>query len=83
MGIEESHRIECKQNRSDDCLKVISAMANSNGGVVYIGLNDHGNPVELINMKKLLEDISNTIRNKLNLLPAVELNVRKIHKVNL
>jgi ATP-dependent DNA helicase RecG len=78
---EETHNLEYKQQWSNDCLKVISAMANSNGGVLLIGLDDQGNPVELKNTKKLLEDIPNTVRNRLNILPTVELDVRTGHKI--
>lgn len=81
MAGEESHNSEYKQSWNDDCLKAISAMANASGGMLYIGLDDQGNPVELKNTKKLLEDIPNTIRNKLNILPAVELDTITGHKI--
>lgn len=81
MTGEETHNIEYKQQWSNDCLKGISAMANSNGGMLFIGLDDQGNPVELKNTKKLLEDIPNTIRNRLNILPMVEMDVKTGHKI--
>ena len=81
MTGEETHNTEYKQQWSNDCLKVISAMANSNGGMLFIGLDDRGNPVELKNTKKLLEDIPNTVRNRLNILPTVELHVKTGHKI--
>lgn len=56
-------------------------MANASGGILYLGLDDKGNPVELKNTKKLLEDIPNTIRNKLNILAGVELDTRTGHKI--
>ncbi|MBI4621412.1 MAG: putative DNA binding domain-containing protein [Desulfobacterales bacterium] len=74
MTNKESQRVEYKQNWRDDCLKVVSAFANSGGGVLLIGLDDQGTPTGLKNIKKLLEDIPNTIRNKLGILPSVELN---------
>jgi len=81
MTGEETHNIEYKQQWSNDCLKVISAMANANGGRLFVGLDDQGNPVELNNTKKLLEDIPNTIRNRLNILSTVELDKRTGHKI--
>lgn len=81
MTGEETHNIEYKQQWSNDCLKVISAMANANGGTLFIGIDDQGNPVELKNTKKLLEDIPNTIRNRLNILPIVEMDVKTGHKI--
>lgn len=81
MTGEETHNIEYKQQWSNDCLKVISAMANSNGGMLFLGLDDQGNPMELKNTKKLLEDNPNTIRNRLNILPMVEMDVKTGHKI--
>jgi ATP-dependent DNA helicase RecG len=81
MPGEETHNIEYKQKWNDDCLKAISAMANANGGRLFVGLDDQGNPVELKNAKKLLEDIPNTIRNRLNILSTVELDKRAEHKI--
>jgi ATP-dependent DNA helicase RecG len=74
MTNKESQTIEYKQSWRDDCLKVISAFANSDGGKLIIGLDDQGNPSGLKNVRKLLEDIPNKIRNKLGILPSVELN---------
>ncbi len=81
MTGEETHCIEYKQKWNDDCLKAISAMANTNGGRLFVGLDDQGNPVGLINTKKLLEDIPNTIRNRLSILSTVELDKRAGHKI--
>jgi ATP-dependent DNA helicase RecG len=74
MTNKESQTIEYKQSWRDDCLKVISAFANSDGGKLIIGLDDQGNPSGLKNVRKLLGDIPNKIRNKLGILPSVELN---------
>lgn len=72
MANKESQNIEYKQSWRQDCLKVISAFANSNGGKLFIGVDDNGNIVELKNMKKLLEDIPNTVRQKTRIVPSVE-----------
>ncbi|MBC8484866.1 MAG: putative DNA binding domain-containing protein [Bacteroidetes bacterium] len=74
MKNKESQTVEYKQTWRNDCLKAVSAFANSDGGCLYIGLDDQGNPTSLKNEKKLLEDIPNTIRNKLGIIPPVELN---------
>ena len=74
MAHKESQAIEYKQNWRNDCLKVVSAFSNSGGGVLFIGLDDQGTPTGLKSIKKLLEDIPNTIRNKLGILPSVEIN---------
>ena len=69
----ESENTEYKQLWRSDFLKAISAFANTVGGVLYIGLDDRGKPVGLRNTKKLLEDIPNIIRNRLGIVPSVEL----------
>lgn len=51
MKRKESHSIEFKQSWRSEYLKVISAFANSEGGSLYIGLDDDGNPVPLKNVK--------------------------------
>ncbi len=74
MTNKESQTVEYKQNWRDDCLKAISAFANSDGGNLIIGLDDKGKPSGLKNVKRQLEDIPNTIRNKLGIIPSVERN---------
>jgi len=74
MTNKESQTVEYKQNWRDDCLKAISAFANSDGGKLIIGLDDKGKPSGLKNVKRQLEDIPNTIRNKLGIIPSIERN---------
>ncbi|MEC4676889.1 MAG: ATP-binding protein, partial [Nitrospirota bacterium] len=78
---KESQTVEYKQSWRNDCLKVVSAFANSDGGVLIIGLDDRGKPAGLKNVNRLLEDIPNTIRNKLGIIPSVELDKKDIIKV--
>lgn len=73
MTDKESQNIEFKSDWKDEHLKAISAFANCMGGKLFIGLNDSGKPVSLKNIKKLLEDIPNIIRNRLGIIPVVEL----------
>lgn len=81
MTNKESQTVEYKQTWRNDCLKAVSAFANSNGGVLIIGLDDRGKPSGIKNSKKLLEDIPNTIRNKLGIIVSVELDKKDIIKV--
>ena len=74
MTSKESQNVEYKETWRDNCLRAVSAFANSGGGVLIIGLDDHGKPCGLKNVKRLLEDIPNTIRNKLGIIPSIELN---------
>jgi len=70
----ESENTEYKQLWRNDFLKAISAFANTQGGILHIGLDDGGKPVGIQNTKKLLEDIPNTIRNKLVIVPSIKLH---------
>lgn len=83
MTNKESQNIEFKQSWRQDCLKVISAFANSNGGKLLLGLDDKGNPIALKNTKKLLEDIPNTIRQKAGIIPSVQLTERGVIEITI
>ena len=45
---KESQTIEYKQDWNNEYLKVISAFANSSGGVLYVGLDDQGKALKQI-----------------------------------
>jgi len=81
MTNKESQAVEYKQNWRNDCLKAVSAFANSDGGKLIIGLDDQGEPSGLKNIKRLLEDIPNTIRNKLGIIPSVERNKKNMKDI--
>jgi len=83
MTNKESQTVEYKQTWRNDCLKAVSAFANSNGGVLIIGLDDRGKPSGLKNVKKLLEDIPNTIRNKLGIIVSVEIGKNNVIKITI
>jgi len=72
MEKEETQEVEFKSIWEDDYLKIISAFANSAGGKLYIGIDDNGKIVGVKNLKKLLQDIPNKIRNKLYITPFVK-----------
>ena len=77
----ETQDLEFKPNWRDEHFKVISAFANANGGNLIIGVDDDGSPVGIKNSKKLLEDIPNKIRNKLGIIPSVNIEKRKNKEV--
>ena len=72
MGDMETQNIEFKPTWRDEYLKVICAFANADGGKLVIGVDDNGNLEGVRNSKKLLEDLPNKIRNKLGIIPSVE-----------
>ena len=54
--MEETHNIEYKRQWRDEWLQWICGFANAEGGIINIGLDDHGNPVGLDKIKKLMGD---------------------------
>ena len=73
MPDKESQIIEFKPLWRDEYMKIICAFANTEGGQLIVGVNDRGKPVGLKNVKKLLEDIPNKIKDILGLIPQVRL----------
>lgn len=70
--MKENQNIEWKKNWQDKYLQWICGFANADGGSIFIGKDDNGNIVELKNIKKLLEDIPNTIINTLSIFAEVK-----------
>lgn len=67
----ENQNTEFKQSWRDDWLKTICAFANTQGGKLYVGVDDAGNIVGVENIKKLLVDVPNKINNRLGIIPVV------------
>lgn len=69
----ETQNIEYKESWRDEYLKWICGFANAKGGTIYIGKNDNGNVVGIVNAKKLMEDIPNKTKDILGV--VVDLNL--------
>lgn len=69
--IHEDQNIEWKESWRDEYLKWICGFANSNGGKLFIGINDDGNVIGVEEPKRLLEDIPNKIANSLGITAEV------------
>lgn len=85
MTDKESQYIEFKLNWRDQYLKIIAAFANDKGGALIIGVDDRGDLVGINNAKRLLEDLPNKIRNKLGIIPSLEIekkDKKEIIRVN-
>ena len=72
--MKETQTVEFKQTWKDEYLKTICAFANSDGGSLYIGLDDNGKAVGIDNAKALIEILPNKINNKLGLLVDIFLH---------
>lgn len=70
---EESHQIEFKLIWKDEYLKQLCGFANSQGGIMYLGVNDNGEVVGLQHTKRLLEEIPNKGVNLMGLVLQVDL----------
>ena len=69
--MSENQNIEYKESWHDEYLKWICAFANAQGGTLYIGVNDKGNPIGVKNINKLIEDIPNKIQLHLGIMADV------------
>lgn len=71
--MKETQNIEWKENWRDEYLKWICGFANADGGLLVIGRNNKGMPVGVSNVRKLLEDLPNKIRDVLGIMVDVRL----------
>ncbi len=76
----ESERIEYKSQMIEDLYREVIAFANSNGGVIYIGIDDHGNLTGIDNVDETYTRITNGIRDAIA--PDVTMFVRYILQDN-
>lgn len=71
--MKENQNVEFKAGWNDDYLKIVASFANSQGGKLYIGIDDSGNIVGLKDTKTLLETLPNKIKNKLGITASVNM----------
>lgn len=71
---QESQTIEWKWAWQDDYLKWLCAYANTDGGVLNIGVNDDGYVVGIEDSKKMLEILPNKINNKLGIVASFQIH---------
>ena len=69
----EDHVTEFKTSWDDDYLKWICAFANTEGGNLYIGVEDNGEICGVKNVHRLSEDIPSKIRSTMGLICPVTL----------
>lgn len=59
----EDKKTEFKREYVEDVKKTLVAFANTDGGNIYIGIDDNGNAVELNNIDETMLQITNIIRD--------------------
>jgi len=65
MKLCESETIELKEIYTPDLKKEITAFANTNGGKIYVGVQDNGEIVGLDNADFVMQQISNSLRDSI------------------
>ena len=76
---KQNQKNEYKSSWRNEYLKWICGFANSDGGKLYIGIDDDGKVVGVDNAKKLLEDIPNKIMSSMGIVCKV--NVKNKNKL--
>ena len=72
----ESERTEYKSHLVDDIYQEVIAFANTDGGVIYIGIDDHGNVTGIDNVDETYTRLTNGIRDAIA--PDVTMFVRYV-----
>jgi ATP-dependent DNA helicase RecG len=65
LNLKEGLNIEFKRQYVKDLNKTVVAFANTNGGRIYIGIDDYGDVVGLSNPDKELLKLTNSIRDSI------------------
>lgn len=75
--MEEHQNIEWKVIWKDEYLKWICAFANTNGGVLYIGIDDDGKVVGVKNATELIYTIPRKVKSLLGIVVGTKLKYKK------
>ncbi|MBQ3256908.1 MAG: putative DNA binding domain-containing protein [Oscillospiraceae bacterium] len=78
--IFESENIEFKLQMVDDIYKEVIAFANTDGGVIYVGIDDNGNAVGLDDVDETYTRITNGIRDAIQ--PDVTMFIKYVLQDN-
>ena len=65
MEYIESETIELKEIVTEKIKKEIIAFANSDGGIIYVGISDNGEIVGVESPDEVIQQISNMVRNSI------------------
>ena len=76
----ESERIEYKSQMIDDIYKEVIAFANTDGGVIYLGIDDKGNLIGIEDVDETYTRLTNGIRDAIH--PDVTMFVRYVLQDN-
>ena len=80
-SLMENQNIEYKSSWRDEYLQELCAFANTNGGKLFIGIDDNGNVIGVSKIKILLETIPSKVTNHLGVSAKVNHIVRETKDV--
>lgn len=70
----ESETVELKAKYTDSFAREVTAFLNTNGGVIYIGVNDDGRAVGVQNTDAVLKNISDCVSDQIEPSPQSEVS---------
>jgi ATP-dependent DNA helicase RecG len=82
MKYFETETIELKETLTNDIKKEIVAFANTNGGIIYIGISDDGDVLGVENCEQVMESISSMIHDAIKPDLSMLTAVTKINENN-
>lgn len=82
MKLYESETVELKEIYTSDLKKEIVAFANSNGGTIYIGIQDSGKIIGLENADFVMQQISNSLRDSIRPDVSMFTNIELLQEEN-
>lgn len=82
MKLYESETLELKEAYTPDLKKEIVAFANTNGGIIYIGVKDNGEIIGLDNADFVMQQISNSLRDSIRPDVTMFTNIKLLQKDN-
>ena len=62
----EKEKTEFKSQRSETVYKEIIAFANTEGGVLYLGMDDSGNPIGIEDIDETYTRLTNGVRDAIS-----------------
>ncbi len=80
MKLYESENVELKEIYTPDLKKEVVAFANTNGGTIYIGIQDNGHIMGLDNADFVMQQISNAIRDSIRPEISMFTNIELVQK---
>ena len=82
MKLYESESVELKEIYTSDLKKEIVAFANTNGGTIYIGVQNSGEIIGVDNADLVMQQISNSLRDSIRPDVSMFTNIELLQEEN-